>query len=200
MGLDSGPAAGTAELVAPGGRDVVFSEDGTTVAYRSAWNGHGTPDTNGTFDVFVQDLASGDATLVSADAAGAATGNGFSLVPSLSDDGTKVSFVSSATNLGPVDTTLCTRWELPPRPLPPRQYQVNCPDVYVRDLVAGTTTLVSTRADRLHSANEESTRALFLPGTADELVFVTYASDIDPLDAQHEADIYLAHLTDADSP
>lgn len=252
-------AAGTAEPLAPDGGDVVFSGDSTKVAYTSAWDGHGVPDTNGTFDVFVQDLASGDATLVSVDAAGAAagngssyvdgisadgtkvlfssyapdivagdannvgdvflrdvatgtttlvsanadgtaSGNGLSLLPSLSDDATKVVFVSSATNLGPSDTTMCTRWEIPRPPLPPRQYQVSCPDVYVRDLAAGETTLVSTRADRLESANEESTRAYFLPGSSDEVVYVTLASDVDPLDNQHTPDLYLAHLAEPETP
>ena len=114
-----------------------------------------------------------------------------------------MAFVSSATNLGPVDTTRCTRWEYPRPPLPPRRYEVSCPDIYVRDLAAGETTLVSTRTDRLHSANEESTWARFLPGTSDELAFVTWASDIDPLDSRDDQlapDIYVAHLTEAESP
>lgn len=252
-------AAGTAELVAPDGGDVVFSADGSTVAYTSAWDGHGVPDANGTHDVFVLDLAAGagDATLVSVAAAGAATGNnssyvdgisadgtkvlfsshasdlvagdannagdvflrdmatgtttlvsvngdgtasgnGASIRPALSDDATKVVFVSSATNLGPVDTTLCTRWDFPRPPLPPRKYEVSCPDIYVRDLAAGETTLVSTRADRLHAADEESTRARFLPGSSDEVVFVTRASDVDAVDGQYAPDIYVAQLSDRD--
>ena len=77
-------------------------------------------------DVYIRDLTTGTATLVSVNAAGTDAGDGASEVAKLSADGTKVAFRSGATDLLPTPT----------RP----------GAIYVRDLVAGTTTLATPNA------------------------------------------------------
>lgn len=105
-----------------------ISADGTTIAYveygseRSVW---------------VMDITDPEATgtperVDLADGADGAPGNGLSDFPSLDDDGNVVAFQSTATNLTP--TT----------PLPSSGGPTK---VYVRDLVADTTVMVSVDAD-----------------------------------------------------
>jgi Tol biopolymer transport system component len=79
-------------------------------------------------DVFVRDLASGTTTRVSLSSSGA-QGNGASGAPAISADGRFVAFFSDASNLTPDDEASCSTY--------------SCGDVFVRDLVAGTTILVS---------------------------------------------------------
>jgi Tol biopolymer transport system component len=103
------------------------SADGRLVAFHSvASNLH--PDDDGTTDVFVRDLQANTTTLASR-AAGptGAKGNSDSFVHAVSADGHFVAFSSFASNLHPDDTDLTV-------------------DVFVRDLHADTTTLVSRAA------------------------------------------------------
>jgi RHS repeat-associated protein len=80
-------------------------------------------DVNGRTDVFLRDLQLGTTSLVSGNLAGL-SGNGDSTEPSLSDDGRLIAFASQASDLVAGDTNFTT-------------------DVFVRDRVSGTTTLVS---------------------------------------------------------
>ncbi len=83
-------------------------------------------DTNNANDVFVRDLVNGTTTLVSVNTSGS-SGNGESRSPVMTPDGRYVAFVSAATNLVAGDNN-------------------GIPDVFVRDLQAQTTTLVSVGA------------------------------------------------------
>ena len=60
-------------------------------------------DTNGTGDVFVKDLTTGEITRIST-AADGSQGDGYSYDPVFSPDGTKVAFGSDASNLVAGDT------------------------------------------------------------------------------------------------
>jgi Tol biopolymer transport system component len=80
-------------------------------------------DTNGFQDDFVRDRVTGTTTLVSRTSSGAPA-NGHSNSPVISANGRYVAFTSQASNLVPTDTN-------------------GALDVFVRDLQAGTTTLVS---------------------------------------------------------
>lgn len=106
-----------------------FSPDGTKVLFQSTSSSlvPGVADTNSHNDVFIHDLTTGTISLVSANAAGVASGNRGSSPGQFSPDGTKVAFTSGADDLGPVDTH-------------------DTQDVYVRDLTTGATRLVSTNA------------------------------------------------------
>jgi Tol biopolymer transport system component len=104
---------------------VSLDGDGTRVAFRTRAKNLTPDDTDTLDDVLVRDLETGQTILVSrADGAAGAKGDGPSRGPDLDASGTRVSFVSTAKNLvdGDDDTLR---------------------DAFVRDLVAGTTRLVS---------------------------------------------------------
>jgi Tol biopolymer transport system component len=96
--------------------------DGNVVAFYSDATNLVPGDTNGQRDVFVHFRDSGATELVSA-GMGGAQANGASLYPSISADGRFVAFQSQASNLVPNDTN-------------------NASDIFVRDLVNGTTEVV----------------------------------------------------------
>jgi len=99
-----------------------ISADGRFVAFESGADNLSGEDSDGVFDVFVRDLQSGVTTYASR--AGGASGDVDSFSPSISGDGRFVAFGSKATNLSGEDDDASR-------------------DVFVRDLHANTTTLVS---------------------------------------------------------
>jgi Tol biopolymer transport system component len=104
-------------------RAPVMAPDGRYVAFSSAATDLVSGDTNGISDVFVRDLQTGTTVLASDGAIGMNVAS-VSDAPEISDDGRYVTFFSTATNLvAGVKTTS---------------------EIYVRDLVGGTTILVST--------------------------------------------------------
>jgi Tol biopolymer transport system component len=102
------------------------SADGRFVAFSSEADNLASNDTNGCRDVFVRDLATGVTTLVSVDTNGF-SGDGVSTDATMSPDGRYIAFTSSADNLVAGDNN-------------------NAPDVFIRDLQTGTTTLVSVNS------------------------------------------------------
>lgn len=187
--LVSATAAGTAgdrwsyaTWISPDGTKVLFSSDATDLV---------PADTNGEGDVFLRDLTAGTTTLVSVNAAGTDSGNGVSSRPSMSPDGTRVAFSSWATDLGPRDTTECTRYPSPPNP--PTPYMTTCQDVYVRDLVTEQTSLVSINARGTNSADNDSEDGVFSPVSSDQIALETSAGNLGANDTNDDRDIYLAH-------
>ncbi len=85
----------------------VLSFDGSLVAFTSAATDlvPGATDTNGTFDIFLWDAGSPSLTLVSDvdPSAAAVAANGLSFTYDLAGDGSRVVFLSSATNFVPSD-------------------------------------------------------------------------------------------------
>lgn len=164
-----------------------FSRDGSKVAFSSAATNLGPTDPSAAPDIYVRDLATGTTTLASVNGTGTGGGNGASQSPQFSPDGTKVAFVSDASNLGPTDTNVCLDWsEEPPIERP-------CLDVYVRDLAAGTTSLVSVNVSGTDSATGDTDRFEFSP-TSDQIAFWNN----DPLvvgDTNNESDVFLRDLT-----
>jgi hypothetical protein len=154
------PVEAAQPKVSPSGRHVAF----TTLS------GLAAGDTNGTFDVYVFDRITGTTTWASRTSAGGAS-NGSSSSPGISGDGTRVSFESNATNMVAASV-----------------HPGN--NVYVRDLVAGTTTWVSNVApvsgfdarDPAISADGQFVTFLFLTsmisleGTAPSRVYVNGAA------------------------
>ena len=102
------------DAVTPDGRYVVIESDSTNLIPN---------DTNDLTDVFVRDLVAGTTTRVSV-GTGGVEGDDTSLEGAISNDGRYIAFASLATNLVPNDTNGKT-------------------DVFVRDVVAGTTERVS---------------------------------------------------------
>jgi len=101
--------------------------DGSRVVFQSQAGNFSKIDLkNGSSDVFLRDFAAGTTTLLSVDSSGAAA-NGASFYPLISEDGTTVTFASEATNLSANDAD-------------------GAYDAFVRDLNAGTTTILSQTA------------------------------------------------------
>src|SRR4051812_5959216 len=100
-----------------------ISKDGRYVAFYSDASNLVGGDTNRARDVFVHDRQTGETTRVSLGADGTQA-NGDSFAPAISGDGRYVVFSSSASNLVPRDNN-------------------NANDIFVRDRVASTTTLIT---------------------------------------------------------
>ncbi|MCX6902238.1 MAG: hypothetical protein NTW03_01905, partial [Verrucomicrobia bacterium] len=112
-----------------------FSADGRFVVFVSQANNLVTNDDLGpNLDVFVRELATGTTTLVSVNTNGQGGGDAEANYPAISADGRYVAFASKAGNLIYNDTN-------------------NGSDVFVRDLVLGTTTLASADANGLASTS-----------------------------------------------
>jgi Tol biopolymer transport system component len=112
------------------------SSNGQFVAFYSDADDIVPNDTNGCRDVFVRDLVLGTNLLVSVNMNGVA-GDGISTDPAISGNGRYVAFTSSADDLVPGDTN-------------------QAQDVFIRDLQAGTTTLVSVSPDGITPGNADS--------------------------------------------
>ena len=138
---------------------VSASTDGRYVAFTSDASDLTPNDTNQYRDVFVRDLVAGTTTLVSVGTDGFA-GNGLSTEPSISGDGRYVAFTSWATNLVTGDTN-------------------NAMDIFVRDLQAGTTMLVSRGWDGVSFGSGDSYSST-LSTDGRQVVFLSNAGNLIP--------------------
>jgi Tol biopolymer transport system component len=173
--LASVNAAGTGSGNGPS-RNPALSADGRFVAFESDAGDLAAGDGNGTTDVFFRDLQSGPTLLVSVNAAGTGSGNGISTVPTISADGSRVAFGSGASDLVPADTN-------------------GSPDVFVRDLPAGPTRLVSIDAAGTDSGNSTSGRPYLTPSGR----FVAFESDANDLAAGDDNSSQDVFLRDVDA-
>jgi Tol biopolymer transport system component len=131
--------------------DPTISDDGGLVAFRTRAPLDAT-DADAAYDVYVRDVASGVTTLASVGDGGVqATSDVFDY--DLSGDGGHVAFATDA-RLDAVDDTGTTS------------------DIYLRDLAAGRTTLVSTRFGRATAASGAS----FDPAVSDDGGWVAFSS------------------------
>jgi hypothetical protein len=148
-------------LAGTGGADAsesAVSSDGTLVAFSSAAGTLVPGDLNDASDIFVRNLAAGVTELVSVNQSGIGSGNGASFAPQLSSDGSVVAFVSAATDLAANDGN-------------------GEQDVFVRDRVANTTTLVSVNRMGTGSGNGRSDSAA-LSANGRVVAFVSTADDL----------------------
>lgn len=113
------------------------SSNGQFVAFYSEADNLVPNDTNGGRDVFVRDLVAGTNYLVSVNVTGTSSGDDLSTDPSISGSGRYVAFTSAADNLVAGDNN-------------------QAQDVFVRDLQAGTTTLVSVNTGGVNPGNNNS--------------------------------------------
>jgi Tol biopolymer transport system component len=142
-----------------------ISADGRYVAFESAAANLSDEDVDPFDDVFVRDRATGTTTLVSrATGPAGAAGNAESEDPSISADGRYVAFRSAATIFSDADADPFV-------------------DVFVRDLVAGTTTLVSRAAGP--SGPGGDAESFFAAISADGR-FVSFTSEADNLSAEDD--------------
>ena len=151
--------------VPQGGDGASMSHDGQRLAFESGSTDFvATPDLNGALDVFLRDFQTGQTTLVSVNRDGSGAGNGPSYQARLSLDGHWVVFNSRATDLVTNETS-------------------GQGDVFVRDLMSGTTRLVSVSTNAARGGNGPS--YLFggqpISSNGAWIVFLSHATDMTPL-------------------
>jgi Tol biopolymer transport system component len=148
-----------------------LSADGSRVAFESTASNLVRGDTNPLVDIFVHDLASGTTTRVSVASSGA-QGDGSCRYCSLSGDGRHVTFESTSRNLVDADTN-------------------GFVDVFLHDLVDGTTTRISVGAGGAQANN----MSLNLPSSISHdgrfVAFKSVATNLVPGDANGAQDIFL---------
>jgi Tol biopolymer transport system component len=146
------------------------SDDGTVIVFESFADTGLAGDSTARVKVFVRDEAAGTTNLVSITPRG---GVAEATDASVSDDGTKVAFASAANDLVPGDTN-------------------NTTDIFVRDLVAGTTQRVSST-----STGGQSNGAALEPeisGDGTVVVFSSVATNLVPGDTNGRKDIFVRDL------
>src|SRR5439155_21978885 len=146
------------------------------VAFESYGNNFGPPDSNGREDIYVRDRVGGSNILVSVNLAGTSGGNGNSYEPRISADGRYVLFLSDASDL-----------------VTNADNNANS-DVFVRDLVLGTTRLVSVNRFGNATGNGASYYAVMTPDGR-HVAFDSEASDLVPNDVNGDwLDIFVRDL------
>lgn len=153
-----------------------MSADGRYVAFASAATNLDPADTDTTSDIYVRDVVAKTTTLVSrATGASGAKANGASVDGAISADGRFVTFLSQATNLDPADAD-------------------TTPDVFIRDLVGQTTTLVS-RATGVSGAKANAPCQSAAVSEDGKLVaFSSGANNLDPADPDGTYDVFVRNL------
>jgi Tol biopolymer transport system component len=158
-----------------------ISGDGRDVAFvSSARNLVSDPPVAAT-DVYVRDLLLGVTSRVSVSSSGDA-GNEPSLLPSISDDGNVIGFVSAATNLDVGHAADCT----------PVAGVRACTQVYVHDVKASTTTLMST--GNIGASPNDDAFSIAVSGDGQVVAFSTEASNLAGPDRNNRRDVYWRHV------
>jgi Tol biopolymer transport system component len=154
-----------------------LSADGRFLVFISRASNLTAKDNNGTIsDVFVRDLDAKSTTVVSLNAQGTGTGNGDSAFPSVSGNGRLIVFQSTASDLVSNDTN-------------------GVSDIFLRDLTAGTTKLVSVD----HASQLAASGASFNPTITPNgqfIVFESLATNLvsGVLDANDQSDVFVHDL------
>lgn len=152
------------------------SRDGRYVAFRSDATNLVAGDSNGAGDVFVRDLVSGTTTRRSL-TSGGAQGNGASSEPSISSDGQRIAFTSSASNLVSGDTN-------------------GNADVFLRNQADSTTTRVSvTSASTQATGGGSSTPSISSAGF--HVAYTSSATNLVSGDSNGRSDVFVRDLTTA---
>src|SRR4051812_17396177 len=184
----SGAAGGTTVLVSRAGGQNGAGGDGNSVtpsisasgrfvAFASRSKNLTPADHDTQRDIFVRDMKTGATTLVSRASGGnGANGNGLSLDPSISASGRYVAFASNATNL----TADPTAGSL---------------HVFVRDLVANTTELVSRAAGPAGAPADEFSSHPSISADGRHVAFESQANNLSPDDVKNgTTDIFVRNL------
>jgi len=166
-------------------RRPVVSRDGSYVVFESAASNLVAPQTCGLLiackggdnnkadDVFVYQMSSGTVTRVSA-ASDGTEANGASNRPSLSGDGTKIAFNSTATNLVSPATSGVSQ-------------------VFIKDLNSGAVTLVSATPSGAEGDKASASPSISADGRW--VSFDSKATNFNPADAGGDTDIYVKDLS-----
>lgn len=151
------------------------SSDGVFVAFVSQANNLVTNDDQGPhLDVFLRSLGTSNTVLISVDRSGFGGGNGNSVSPAVQRYGRYVVFESAASNLVEKDAN-------------------GVSDVFVRDLVTRTTSLVSVDVTGTNGGNGPSTSPL-IGEYAIWVVFASQANNLVPNDTNGVCDVFARDL------
>ncbi len=151
------------------------STNGQFVVFQSDASDLVPNDTNGFTDIFVRDVVAGTTTLVSVSANGGPA-NGPSTYPVITPDGRYVAFISGASNLVAGDTN-------------------GILDVFVRDLVGGTSVLVSVGATASGSVNPVMATPVITPDGQYAAFFSSAAALVSSVPAGSPGEVYLWNRT-----
>ena len=182
-GTNSGNKSTDPFAAGSGSLNPVISGDGKYVAFSSySTDLVSATDDNGKQDVFVREIDALTTFLVSSNTTGL-VGNDVSSDPSISGDGKRISFASSASNLVAADTN-------------------GKRDVFVRDLTASTTSLVSRSATAIGNDNspaiDPASPSVFTSVISADGAFVAFTSQASNLvdrDSNSLADVFVAQLS-----
>jgi uncharacterized repeat protein (TIGR01451 family) len=153
-----------------------LSGDGRKVSFTSyATNLDPALTVNGLNAIFLKDLATGDLSLVSRNAAGDLILFGVS-TPSMSADATRIAFTSPSTNAHPADAD-------------------HLSDVFVKDLATQHVFLASTSTAGIKGNGDSYPAVLSADGTT--AAFRSGATNLDPVDTDSASDVYAKQLGDA---
>jgi Tol biopolymer transport system component len=155
-----------------GADHAALSADGTRVAFMSSATNTGDGVPPGKEHIFVRDLAAGTTTLVDR-AADGSPGDGWSTYPSMSADGNRVAFRSTAKLTA--------------------EAKDSSADVFVRDLAAGTTVMASGAEDGSEANDWVDVGGLSLDGT--KVAFATQATNLPAGPGLYERDLTNGALT-----
>ncbi|WP_462203902.1 TolB family protein [Frankia sp. CcWB3] len=151
-----------------------LSADGTRLSFLSYASDLVAGDVNGSGDIFVRDLTTGQTVPATVTADGVWGDDNFASLARISGDGTKVAFSSPATNLVPDDTNGLT-------------------DIFLKDLVTGKLTRVSTDQDGRQFDRTATAPWISQDGTT--VVFSAfYATDVSPGVPGAISDIFVKRL------
>jgi Tol biopolymer transport system component len=146
----------------------VVDQRGRYIAFDSHANNLTRGDDNFVLDVFLRDTVARTTTLVSV-ATDGGVGNASSFGASISADGRYVAFVSDASNLVPNDDN-------------------GVRDVFVRDMVSGTTELESVASDGTQQNSDAAQPAISADGRM--VAFPSFASNLVPNDTNDAFDVF----------
>jgi Tol biopolymer transport system component len=156
-----GNANSASGMISAAGRYVAFVSSATNLV---------AGDTNGTADLFVHDLQTGQTTRVNLGSTGQQSNGSLPASPSISADGRYITWNTNSTNLVPADTTPDT-------------------DVYVRDTVAGTTALVSVSSAGVKGNGDSSAPSISADGRY--ITFSSLAGNLVAGDTNGTSDLFL---------
>jgi hypothetical protein len=151
------------------------SNDGNLVVFGASDGNLVAGDSNGKLDIFAKNRSTDTTTFVSS-SAGGAIGDGDSTQAMLSDDGTRVAFVSAATNFAADDTN-------------------GVADIYVKTLAGGAIVRASSTAAGAPGNAASSAPSISADGRF--IAFASAASNLVAGDSNGNIDIFVKDLNDA---
>ena len=154
-----------------------ISGDGRYVVFESSATNLSADDLDTAQDVYVRDVLTSTTTLVSrATGAAGAKGNGVSNLPQISTNGRYVVFQSQATNLDPADLDATN-------------------DIYMRDLLGGTTRLVSRAAGVNGAKANAQANTPSVSGDGPWVAFASTATNLSPDDTDGNSDVFVRDIS-----